>query len=197
MANLKMSLLEDKKTAILWNGDLQDKEFIVSQLDKFDTIICADGAADFLKEYDYLPDVIIGDLDSICQDTLQYYKERQVAFLKFPTEKDFTDSELTIRYLLKQGIYYATVFGFLGSRWDHSIANLGLLYYAINKGISLNYISRSNRMMCLKPGTYFFEKRQIVFFGFSFWNCKEYFVIRRKILSFFLYDESWRNHWYF
>ena len=47
-----MSLL-GKKAAILWNGDLQDKEFIVSQLDKFDTIICADGAADFLKEYDY------------------------------------------------------------------------------------------------------------------------------------------------
>lgn len=159
-----MSLL-GKKAAILWNGDLQDKEFIVSQLDKFDTIICADGAADFLKEYDYLPDVIIGDLDSICEDTLQYYRERQVEFLRFPLEKDFTDSELTIRYLLEQGIYHATVFGFSGSRLDHSIANLGLLYYAVNQGISINYISRRNRIMCLKPGTYFFENQQKFYFS--------------------------------
>ena len=41
-----MNLL-GKKAAILWNGDLQDKEFIVSRLNHFDMIICADGAADF------------------------------------------------------------------------------------------------------------------------------------------------------
>ena len=99
-----MSLL-GKKAAILWNGDLQDKEFIVSQLDKFDTIICADGAADFLKEYDYLPDVIIGDLDSICEDTLQYYRERQVEFLRFPPEKDFTDSESQISTSTDQDVF--------------------------------------------------------------------------------------------
>ena len=159
-----MSLLENK-TAILWNGNLRDTEFIVSQLNHFDTIICAAGAADFLKENGYFPKVIIGDCDSICEDTLQYFRERQVVFLEFPMEKDFTDSELTIRYLIEQGIYHATVFGFCGNRLDHSIANLGLLYYAVNQGMSLIYTSRSNRIMCLKPGTYFFENQQKFYFS--------------------------------
>ena len=43
-----------------------------------------------------IPDYIIGDLDSINQNIIEYYKSKSVKFEKFPTKKDETDTELSI-----------------------------------------------------------------------------------------------------
>lgn len=79
---------------------------------------------------DIIPDYILGDLDSIDNETLKYFEEKNVEFIKFNPEKDYSDTHHMYRFLKEKGFLEIDIFGALGGRWDHSISNFGLMYYA-------------------------------------------------------------------
>lgn len=60
-------------------------------------IICADGGTNTCFEMGLIPEVIIGDLDSIREEVLEFYKNVRV--IKTIKEKDYTDFELALMYI--------------------------------------------------------------------------------------------------
>lgn len=60
-------------------------------------IICADGGTNTCFEMGLIPEVIIGDLDSIREEVLEFYKNVRV--IKTIREKDYTDFELALMYI--------------------------------------------------------------------------------------------------
>ena len=92
-----------------------------------DLIIAADGGSRHALAIDVLPDVVVGDLDSLDDVTHQRLKHAETRFITYPTHKDYTDLELAIRHALDRGATTITIFGALGGRWDQSLANLMLL----------------------------------------------------------------------
>lgn len=60
-------------------------------------IICADGGTNTCFEMGLIPEVIIGDLDSIREEVLEFYKNVRV--IKKIKEKDYTDFELALMYI--------------------------------------------------------------------------------------------------
>lgn len=60
-------------------------------------IICADGGTNTCFEMGLIPEVIIGDLDSIKEEVLEFYKNVRV--IKTIKEKDYTDFELALMYI--------------------------------------------------------------------------------------------------
>ena len=115
------------------------------QLEKFlredDYVICADSGfdrADGIK-----PDMLLGDFDSIAEFPPDVISE------KFPVRKDFTDSELAVRYALEKGYRELLLFGFTGGRMDHTIANLGLLEYIQRHGGEGVIIDRNSEIHLL------------------------------------------------
>ena len=93
-----------------------------------DIIICADGGANHIYKTGVKPDMIVGDLDSIDDETLLYYQEQNVLFHKFSSKKDLTDTELAINFALEEGANELVLFGSTGSRLDHTLGNIMLLY---------------------------------------------------------------------
>ncbi|MFW5979554.1 MAG: thiamine diphosphokinase, partial [Halanaerobium sp.] len=75
-------------------GDLQ--QFIERK--EIDFIIAVDGGANKLKSLGLMPDLIIGDLDSITNKNKKYYSQQNVKTIKYPVEKDQTDSEIAVDY---------------------------------------------------------------------------------------------------
>lgn len=131
------------KICIVLNGEIQDykniKQLIIKN--EYDYIICADGGANHTYNMEIRPDYIIGDLDSVSNDIVNYYKNCGVRFEKFPSKKNETDTELCI-YLAKQlGAKEIDFLGALGGRTDHMLANINLLYYVRSMNISTKIIS--------------------------------------------------------
>lgn len=91
---------------------------------KKDLVICADGGAVYARKQNIIPQIIIGDCDSIPDATKNYFEKKCVAFLKYPREKDFTDSELAVEYALKNGAQKLVIYGLFGDRIDHMISNI-------------------------------------------------------------------------
>ncbi|SDK43258.1 thiamine diphosphokinase [Natronincola ferrireducens] len=134
---------------IIANGDIEDLEYVRNiATDKY--IICADGAAKYLTQLLIIPNLLVGDLDSIASQDLDWMMEKGVNFKKFPTRKDQTDTELAVEYALDLQPKAITIIGALGSRQDHSLANVMLLWKILNSSnnsIKAKIINEKNEIM--------------------------------------------------
>jgi thiamine pyrophosphokinase len=125
------------KSAIFLNGE-EPSEKIIKNC-RADYVICADGAYNYLKKYSTNIDIVIGDFDSI--NTIV---KKGVKTLKYPIDKDMTDSELALRAAIERGANEVDFYGALGKREDHALANLGLLFYALDKNVDAKIITDHN-----------------------------------------------------
>ncbi|MBI4856882.1 MAG: thiamine diphosphokinase [Acetobacterium woodii] len=132
------------KAVIFTNGEYQNKVFYEDYLVKIkpDYIICADGGANYAKELNVRPDIILGDMDSITEETKAFYQGRE--FLYFPPKKDETDTELAIAHAIAIGAKEVTILGGLGSRMDHSLGNIYLLKRFFDADIKAEIVNENN-----------------------------------------------------
>ena len=131
------------RVCIILNGEIKNYDYIKNIINKnnYDYIVCADGGANHSYNMGIIPDYIIGDLDSIYNEIIEFYKLKDVKFEKFPSKKDETDTEICVYLASKLNAKEIDFIGALGGRLDHMIANINLLYYVRNKGIYTKIIS--------------------------------------------------------
>lgn len=88
-------------------------------------VIAADGGAANAFSFGLVPDVVIGDLDSIDATTLAELRRRRVPIESFPRDKDQTDGQLAIERAMADGADALFLLGFLGGpRLDQALANV-------------------------------------------------------------------------
>lgn len=126
------------KACIVLNGEVKDYNFLENNFknNKYDCIICADGGARHLYKINVIPDYILGDLDSLSSEIINFYKINGVKFTEFSSRKDETDSELCINLAKDLNAKDIYIIGALGGRIDHTIANINLMYYIKQLGIN-------------------------------------------------------------
>ncbi len=107
------------RAVIICGGDVGG--YIKEYIKDGDFVICADSGYDRAKEWGITPDVVLGDMDSTKEAG---YPEDTIVY---PARKDFTDSELAVMFAQEHGYKKALLFGMVGTRLDHSLANLTLL----------------------------------------------------------------------
>lgn len=90
-------------------------------------LIAADGGYSVLKKLGITPDYLIGDLDSL--DNIP----EDVPTEAYSKEKDETDMMLAINKGFDLGFNTFAIYGGLGGRLDHSMANIQLLNYISTK----------------------------------------------------------------
>lgn len=125
------------KVIIVSGGGSADAAFFKSQVGKRDDclIIGCDGGSCHLKSWGIKPDVIIGDMDSIDAGLLARYDSEKIKIIKYPAEKDFTDTELALDYALEVKPEKIYIWCALGGRMDHTLSNIFLLFKGQEKGI--------------------------------------------------------------
>ena len=142
----------DDYAVLVVNGSIKDMDFYKDILDNAKIVVASDGAANILYRYSKDIDYIIGDLDSISEEVLNYYKNKDVTVKRYPVKKDKTDSEISIDEICKMGIEKIIMIGAKGDRIDHFMANLNLLYYADNIGVNLVILDENNEITLIKEG---------------------------------------------
>lgn len=134
------------KAIIVTGGNKPSKKLLNSYIKSGDLIIGADKGSEYLYDYEIMPNIILGDFDSISEEKLKKIEEKQVEIIKFPPEKDYTDTEIAIMEAMKRGADTLYLFGGLGTRADHSLGNIGLLLTTKNKGARLLIVDDHNKM---------------------------------------------------
>ena len=132
------------KGLIISSGTINDYSLLESLIDENDYIVCADGGLDHLIKIDQIPNLILGDLDSISPLGIKYIEDNSIEVEKFPSIKDNTDSELAIIYLVEKDIKEITLIGGSGTRLDHTIANIFLMKRFNKEGIEFKIVDDNN-----------------------------------------------------
>lgn len=96
----------------------------------------------------------IGDFDSTSETELQAL-QGYTNVHKLQVHKNETDSEEAIAYALERGYDELILYGSLGGRVDHELANLHLLIY---RDLPITLMDEQNIVKVIKPGTYEVEK---------------------------------------
>ena len=115
------------RAVIFANGQLPDIEAARSLLQANDYLIAADGGANHLMKMGILPEIVVGDLDSVDEDTLFELTSAEVDIEQFSEDKDETDIELALHYAVELRPSAILIIGALGGRLDQTLANLSIL----------------------------------------------------------------------
>lgn len=113
------------RAVIIGNGSVEDHNYIRSLIRDDDTVICADGGLRHAAAMGLHADIAIGDFDSSDKD-------ESVKTYEFPVRKDYTDGELAVDYAIEHGFDSILLIGMTGSRIDHMLTNIFLLFKADN-----------------------------------------------------------------
>ena len=142
-----------KKCIVLGNGRLPSKG-VVSFLIKnnYSKLICADGGANSAKKLGLKPDNIIGDLDSINETTLNFYKNISKVF-KISRQND-TDIEKCLKFIIKNKFTEVVLLGVTGDRLDHTFCNLGIVLKYFKK-IKIKLIAENSILIPYKGNVKF------------------------------------------
>jgi thiamine pyrophosphokinase len=152
--------MSTNKVVIALNGELKgNKEEYKKLIGGKDVLfVAADGGALLLESIGFLPDVIIGDFDSLTKAQYQRYEKMGAKILKYPVEKDETDGELALQYCRERGFNNIIIIGFAGGRLDQQLANIFLLEHAFRNGVNAFIKEPGLEMGIIDREKVFFQK---------------------------------------
>ena len=103
-----------------------------------------DGGAQYLSDAGEVPHMIIGDFDSLDTATVMEMFMLGVARHGLPAEKDFTDMKAAVDFVAKLDYEQIDIYGGTGTRLDHSMGNMMMLFELYEKGIKARLIDSNN-----------------------------------------------------
>ena len=123
-----------------------------------DFILAVDSGADALFEAGLMPDLLLGDFDSIQQSTLDFFRDSGVELEIHDAYKDATDIELAIDRLLELGYSSIIATNVLGGRIDHELASLGCFAQAAQRGAAVAIVEAHEECLFLSSES---ERRRL------------------------------------
>lgn len=138
------------KIAIIANGQFPRSARVRGLITSSDRIVCCDGALQRLEKQGIAPDIVIGDLDSVCRRALRRfraaYPDRPVIKCEGQDDNDLTKA---FDYCIAgfKDIESVLIFSATGRSEAHTIGNVSLLasyesrYDLCRKGIRAGIIS--------------------------------------------------------
>jgi thiamine pyrophosphokinase len=135
---------------IVCNGSVFNYFGYRKYFEKAGLIIAADGGAAHLKRFQSTPHLLVGDLDSITGEDLERYVKRGVEILKFPKNKDMTDTELAVECAIQRGYKNIIFIGAMGTRADHTLSNVFMLKNLMDRGLRGTIVNEYNEITLIK-----------------------------------------------
>jgi len=147
-----MVLQMNNKITIIANGKMNNADFYQEYVKDSDIIICADGGANNAYKMNIIPDYIIGDLDSIDESIEAYFKKNHKTKIINDQNQEKTDLELAISLAESEKPDEIFIFGAIGDRIDHTLANI-LNLIKINTEINVQIIDEKNILQLVDKST--------------------------------------------
>ena len=140
---------------ILANGDYPSASLPVRILEEAPYVVCCDGGANEYIAKGHLPDVIIGDGDSLSEENRMKY----ASLIRHNPDQETNDQTKAVTYLANKGIRRIAIVAATGRREDHTLGNISLLIEYMRQGLEVRIYtdygvfipcSGDSRFECLK-----------------------------------------------
>lgn len=151
-----------RECAVFAGGVIENPGFIDKKelLESCSLIICADGGYRYAEALGIIPDLFVGDFDSYSGEL-----PGGIEVHKSVPEKDDTDTLLAVREAIEAGYSEIRLYGALGARIDHAIANIQTMIFAHSRGCELKIIDEANEMFLQGAGERSYIRRDDWYFS--------------------------------
>lgn len=123
------------KCIIVAAGDLTVSEMDISE---GDLVIAVDGGLEYCRALGVEPDLVLGDFDSVGEELLAqvelWERSDPERVVRLKPEKDDTDTLAAVRVALEKGYNSFLLYGAMGGRLEHTIANIQCLLFLRHHG---------------------------------------------------------------
>ncbi len=129
---------------VICGGPIGDTAFLQAEREHYRPVglICADGGARHIHALGLTPDLIVGDMDSLNGELQRDFVMKGSRIIRYPEAKDETDSELALQMAFMMTPDEIRIYGAIGARIDHTLANLTLLAAAADRGIETRLVDQ-------------------------------------------------------
>ena len=123
-----------------------------------DWVIAVDGGLKYLEDSGIEPDFLLGDFDSLgaeyAETVAKYRAMGDDHFRQFPVVKDDTDTMAAARLGISRGYKEFLIYGGLGGRLDHTMANIQTIVWILRNGGRAWLLDRNTLVTVLGPGEF-------------------------------------------
>ena len=112
-----------KKTVIVADGNFPSHEVPLGYLSEADIIVCCDGSAENTVNAGFIPDAIVGDMDSLSTDLARRFADR----IHADNNQETNDLTKAVTWCSQKGYNDIVIVGATGKREDHTVGNISLL----------------------------------------------------------------------
>ncbi|MBT3519094.1 MAG: thiamine diphosphokinase [Candidatus Marinimicrobia bacterium] len=126
---------------LMGNGEIPSHDIPINIIKNAKTILSADGGANKLNRLEFLPNLILGDLDSITPNQFKC----DIIELK---DQSKTDLQKSLDWCSENGIMEMSLVGFSGEQDDHWMAALWTLITYFEK-MNLTFYSNTSKIVCV------------------------------------------------
>ncbi len=130
------------RAIVIAGGTIETPAFYKLMIAPEDYILCADSGYHNAEKIGVVPNLVIGDFDSSKKSGVP----TGVPVMVLPVEKDRTDLHECIVCAMEKGATEILLFGARGSRLDHSLAAISLLYMGLEQGVHIRLIDEHNEI---------------------------------------------------
>ncbi|USB34920.1 thiamine diphosphokinase [Paenibacillus sp. YPG26] len=135
--------MSSRRVLIFTGGSI--KRDSIHEIKEGDFIIGADKGALFLVDSGIQPDISVGDFDSVTEDELEKIRRFSHKMITCdPVDKDLTDTELAFDIALDQQPDEIMMHGAVGSRLDHSLANIQMMLRGLQHKVACSIMDEHN-----------------------------------------------------
>lgn len=125
---------------VFLDGTYEDAAYYRAWAEAAELVVAADGGARFLLVAGIVPDLVVGDFDSLPPADTDRLAGLGVAAVRHPARKDQTDGELAVEETLRRGAGELVLAGALGAL-DHTLGHLAILRRLATRGVPARVVS--------------------------------------------------------
>jgi len=113
----------NKKTVVVADGTFPVHSIPLNNLEQADVIVCCDGSTESTVNAGFIPDAIVGDMDSLSTDLAIRFADR----LHADNNQETNDLTKAVLWCSQSGYNDIVIVGATGKREDHTVGNISLL----------------------------------------------------------------------
>ncbi len=139
--------------AIFLNGSPDSLDLLRRAAGRADLVVAADGGARYALEAGVVPDLVVGDMDSLGEDLAREVEGRGASLERHPVKKDKMDGHLAVLAARERGATAADLLCAMGGRPGALFAVSHILLVAERIGLRSTVVADWGRMFVIEGGS--------------------------------------------
>lgn len=141
------------RAAVFLNGAPDSQGLIQEFAKRADLVLAADGGAGYALEAGIVPDLVVGDMDSLGEDLARQVEERGASLERYPVRKDKMDGHLAVLAARERGATEAYLLCAAGGKFGALFAVPHILLAAERTGLRATVVADWGRMFVVEAGS--------------------------------------------